>query len=539
MSALAVDVVSPDVAALLAQGLSKFRRHEPDAAQQAWTALLQACPQGRAALEARWWLVRNARREGRLDEAMQAAHQGLDRARQEGDVHFECRFRALMARTLKEVGQNEDAVTEAQTALRLAVQAGDAQAEAHALEALACMHWAVNDTAQGLAVMRRLQTLAERCGDLELQVMALLGQASMHDALGNEATDAQQHEQAGNHWQRALALHGECERVAEALGDRYLRYCAQLNRACTLQISGDREAACAIYEQLLAQPVPANVRCQVLIFLGGIARSEGRLADAIELLQRAVDDPALSHRAHSVLMALNELVDAQEAAGDLKAALASMRRLHKLHLSNASAQAAMHARALEIRFDTERAKARADLEAERAASLQRHNEDLARQSMEDPLTGIPNRRAFEDWARMPRRAPVSLALLDVDHFKQVNDGHSHAVGDAVLRRVATLIADHCRRTDLVARYGGEEFVLVLEGMQQEVAAARVETMRAAVQAEPWAAISPGLTVTISAGLAASAEADGDIARLLGIADQRLYAAKRDGRNRVVWQGLDA
>ena len=178
------------------------------------------------------------------------------------------------------------------------------------------------------------------------------------------------------------------------------------------------------------------------------------------------------------------------------------------------------------------------LVGERTAALQDKTRQLERLASLDTLTGLHNRRhadAFLDLAlESAAREGVALAvaLADVDHFKQINDGHSHAVGDKVLERVAQLLADRMRESDLVARYGGEEFLFCLVGMDEARAAEFCEELRLAIERHPWDGLSPGLQVTMSVGLAA--RRDECTARaLLERADAFLYTAKRQGRNRVV------
>ncbi|HEY6101244.1 MAG TPA: diguanylate cyclase [Anaeromyxobacter sp.] len=168
----------------------------------------------------------------------------------------------------------------------------------------------------------------------------------------------------------------------------------------------------------------------------------------------------------------------------------------------------------------------------------RHLEELARLARKDPLTGLPNRRALEEeLARAAARAlragtPLSAAVLDVDHFKQVNDRHGHAAGDAVLAAVAARAAAALRAGDLLARIGGEEFAVLLPGAELARAAEAAERIRAAVAAEPLAAGGLALPVTVSLGCAALLPGEGDGSALLARADAKLYEAKRTGRNKV-------
>jgi diguanylate cyclase (GGDEF)-like protein len=181
------------------------------------------------------------------------------------------------------------------------------------------------------------------------------------------------------------------------------------------------------------------------------------------------------------------------------------------------------------------------LVGERTAALQDKTRQLERLAAIDTLTGLFNRRhadAFLDLALVSAAregVALSVALADVDHFKRINDGHSHAVGDRVLVRVAQILADRMRESDLVARYGGEEFVFCLVGLDEQRAAVFCDELRLAVEREPWSALSPGLQVTMSIGLAARRD-ETTVRALLQLADTCLYQAKHLGRNRVVRRG---
>ncbi len=167
---------------------------------------------------------------------------------------------------------------------------------------------------------------------------------------------------------------------------------------------------------------------------------------------------------------------------------------------------------------------------------------LQRAAMLDPLTQIANRRHFDSflenaWQRAVRNAqPLSLLVLDVDHFKQYNDTLGHAAGDACLQEVARTLQEHApRATDLAARYGGEEFVLLFADTTAAAAARLAEKIRAAVEAlnvpSPRAAPAPALTVSIGVATVVPTQLD-EIENLFVCADRAMYAAKAAGRNRV-------
>ncbi len=173
-----------------------------------------------------------------------------------------------------------------------------------------------------------------------------------------------------------------------------------------------------------------------------------------------------------------------------------------------------------------------------ADRLKLQSEQYERQAREDALTGLPNRRAFDetlarDFARSQRSGhPLCLVVLDIDHFKEVNDQHSHSVGDVVLVEVARLIASACRDSDMPARTGGEEFTLLLNDTRLAEAAQVCARLRGLFHDHPdWAGI-PGLKVTFSAGLVELEAGDRTPMLLYQRADRALYRAKDEGRDRM-------
>ncbi len=170
---------------------------------------------------------------------------------------------------------------------------------------------------------------------------------------------------------------------------------------------------------------------------------------------------------------------------------------------------------------------------------------LREQALRDPLTGLFNRRHLDAvLAPMLERcvsqgAPLSLLVIDIDHFKRVNDAHGHAAGDAVLQALAQLLLRHVRPQDVACRLGGEEFVLVLDNTPVAVAAERAQVLRQAFEALRVRAVGGELAATLSCGVAACPDNGQEPRALVAWADQALYAAKKQGRNRVVVQAPQA
>lgn len=173
--------------------------------------------------------------------------------------------------------------------------------------------------------------------------------------------------------------------------------------------------------------------------------------------------------------------------------------------------------------------------------LSEANRELEKLNTIDPLTGIRNRRHFDKRlqaeGRRSRReqTPLALAMVDIDHFKSVNDQHGHSAGDACIQHVATILQQQLKRlSDDVCRYGGEEFGLILPNTDTAGAQQLLEAMRAEIEANPCQFDGTSISLTISAGVASGVIAFGDEeTSLLKTADERLYQAKQAGRNRVV------
>ena len=167
------------------------------------------------------------------------------------------------------------------------------------------------------------------------------------------------------------------------------------------------------------------------------------------------------------------------------------------------------------------------------------NETLARLSTVDGLTGLRARRYLDEvlnieFLRARRyRTELSVIMIDVDHFKRVNDEHGHVSGDMVLRGISEVLRGMLRRTDVAGRYGGEEFLVVLPRSPVEGATVFAERLREAAQKARFETPDGAVEVTISLGVAQYASSQNSAQDLVGLADRALYEAKAAGRNRVV------
>lgn len=526
--------IAPAAADALRAALAAFRADELDAAA---THAQHAAEDASAPLraEAATLQARIARRQGRLDVALATSTQAIQAALAAADPALECRARVQQVHALNALGLVEPALEEAYRALHPVQDGGDPAAQAAAAEALAGVQWAMSQWPEALQSFERMLSLARRAGDVELQAVACGGLASVEGQLARRPGVADP--RAG--FERAFVHVGEYLRLATELGDVHAVRSARHNQAVALMALGDRAGARRTLQAVLAGAGASEARAMSLLNLADLDLGDddpvaalARLQTAHRLLQSTAD-------AGYLMSCCRMLCDAHEALGDHAAALAWHRRFHAHYVQMSSERAQMHARALAVKHETGRAQAAAEAERLRAEHYQRA-------ALEDGLTGIANRRAFDQaLADALRRAgegrPFALALLDLDHFKRINDSHSHQVGDEVLRRLGRVLAASCRRHDVAARYGGEEFALVLADVEAEVAAEVCERVRAAVEREPWHEVSAGLAVRVSIGCVhvGHGERPADARTLLSQADRRLYAAKAGGRNRVMCEAAAA
>lgn len=188
-------------------------------------------------------------------------------------------------------------------------------------------------------------------------------------------------------------------------------------------------------------------------------------------------------------------------------------------------------------------QSRQALEVQLQAIASQHSE-LREKANRDPLTGAHNRRYLDE--ALPRelaraalgRYPVALIMVDLDHFKDINDSYSHLAGDAVLKALTQLLTRGARESDIVCRYGGEEFVLVMPRLSADLALPRMDALRLELQGLRIPHGDTEIAITFSAGIAVFPEHGTQMDMLIARADEMLYRAKREGRNRVRLYGSD-
>ncbi len=287
-----------------------------------------------------------------------------------------------------------------------------------------------------------------------------------------------------------------------------------------------------------------RVVADVRFHLAGILAETGEFALAQTMFDEVLAFYRQAEFKVSILETHRERARLFELARRHDLAYAELQAQEKLRLQMAASEEQLGLALRAWREEYASARAARDAAERRArqlsatnARLSQENQALDLAARHDPLTGLPNRRFAEQWVTQWRRSRpqtdihLALAVIDIDHFKAINDRWSHLVGDAVLGDIAGILRAHCRREDFALRQGGDEFLMFFPHTRTEDAHLVCQRIVQQVAAHDWSRLGAGLAVTVSIGLAAG-EADGQLDQLLAAADAQLYRVKAAGRNGV-------
>jgi len=500
-----------------------------------------------------------------LERALRHAAEAEAAGRASGDVELELRGLALLADVrLRQVETTAEATRLLRTVEFRAAEHGLPLLQARGHRLLSRVAANMGDYAGQLDhALRGLELLTPQAS-ARVRVMHLM-------ALSEALFRTRSVESAVRRYQQA-------EEVALSAGDPLFRSFILNDMAYCLYAAGQAERADAVMTRLLAvlasagrEPIPP-----ILDTLARIKLALGRTAEAVRTakllaacdMDRTEYPEAAAEAALTLAAAYHqagELVEAQ-AALDQASELSAVPELARVRVNVLHEQAdlfatrgefqaafathkAYHAASEELSSREREAQARIRQTAFETAEARRDAERFREESLRDPLTGLYNRRYID--VRLPvlltgstaERPPLVVAIVDVDHFKRINDSCSHEIGDQVLVVIAGLVGEAVPAAlagveGFAARLGGEEFLIVFAGMDWVAALARLEDLRAVVARHPWQLLTGDVPVTVSIGASAGRHPQPP-ADLLGTADQNLYTAKRDGRNRLCANGDQA
>lgn len=460
------------------------------------------------------------------------------------DLLRQSKLHCTLALAYHETALNEPALRHVLAALEAARACGSRTAEFWALSRLAMVYEAMGDPARGMELSRQALTLARTLDDEEAGFAAL---NNMTDTCIEVARgQREQGVDASLALEEGLVHARQAVDVATVLGHAFYESMARTNLVSILIELEDypeaREQACLARDMARANGY-RNLEVNNEAQIAAIVRAQGDLDEATAMMDAQLADPSAEEDLVLLTTLHRALFEMHKASERFEQALFHYERLHELTFRMAQQTAGLQSKMLINTIEIEQSRH----EAERAtleAQMQRlRAEELDSVAQTDPLTHLPNRRALDrELPLLLARAegdgqPLCAAMIDFDHFKQVNDVHGHGVGDEVLIVMASMLRSVTREADLAVRMGGEEFLLVFADASQERAAQACERLLASVREFPWASVAPGLACTVSAGLARWDGAETS-AHWLARADSALYAAKRGGRNKMITDSLE-
>jgi diguanylate cyclase (GGDEF)-like protein len=527
-----------EVCVRLLEALEDFPAYQLPTAEQVREVLDAAAALGDPELvwRARLFHAQHLGRGGRPDEAVRLLWQVLEHAELHGPQHLLARSHLELSWTYRDIGDHTAYLH-------------------HAVRSVELLDDETPGSVRALHLFRLADALDE-CGSWD-EALARYQEA---EAAAVEAADPTRQVTCLNNRAYGEYTAGDLDAATTTI-DRLLRVCAEhglavrghtLDTLARIRIAQGRyEEACSTVHQAMETYRQVDVRelmapAEFLLTLASAERLRGRLDAAQAALDQCKAIAVSAGLASVHAGAEEEQAELFAAGGDFESAFHTYRDFHRAQAALLSERRAAQSRLQQIALETVQARA----EAARFRD----------QAERDSLTGLPNRRFLDRHlapllersgaGRVPRgrRAERSgnplpcVAMVDIDHFKRINDTCSHAAGDEVLAAVAAYAAAvvgldvgrpaHPGRPDeLAVRLGGEEFVLVLAGRSRDGDVERLERFRTAVAGHDWTPWTGGLPVTVSIGATWARHGDTQQA-VLRRADELLYAAKRDGRNRV-------
>lgn len=476
---------------------------------------------------------------GKLDVALSQIHESLTLLENIPPSKTACDARLVLAWTYIHIGDYSRALEYATQAQTLARELGLRNIEATALDAEAYIYYLSDDPTEALKHFDEGLQIVRETGDLYRQCFILNNMSLALMAAGKQET--------------ALACGEESLRLARKLS----LFNQELNVADTIaQVllnMGSYSKAVRYLEQALKKIEkhdPGILQVYLMINLGKAYMGLQALDQATPLIQRALSATIASGSRAEQATCHQLLSEIFEREGHMQEAFQHFKQFHALNKSVTGQKAAESLNALKIAYQVETARREAEIYQLRTIELQHEIEErkqmqtiLEKLATLDSLTQLYNRRHFYILAQreMERalryRHAVSAVILDIDHFKFVNDNYGHSVGDQALRVVASVIQDSLRTVDIVGRLGGEEFAVLFPETPPAGGLQAGERIRKKIAANPIETGNGNLWLTVSVGAAGIEEVTPDMANeldeLLKRADNALYEAKQTGRNRTV------
>jgi diguanylate cyclase (GGDEF)-like protein len=501
------------------------REHDRLAARKLALQVLRSTDDLTPKAQAQIVLGHIAWREGHLAEALEYIQPATVMVREQNNLTWLARALNVRVCIDSELGEFSQCVPLLEEQLRVSREAGDLEMEACAVHDTGAIHLE-RDPSKAEPFFQRALELFRAAEKSDGQAYCLLNLATVREVRGEVFQSRQ--------------LLMQTLEVAEQHGLDYVKTHVLAQQGRLELDEGNLEAARDFFmlalerteqtgDRPLAELMPSLVACY---------RRLGKHSEAREVLERHLAVLLREGFLPFAVQAHELLTDILEEEKDFQLALKHSREHMRLYKKVYAREHENKVRALEVLHRTKLAEQKARIEEQRNKDL-RHAfdelEQLNRQTMEtsltDELTGLRNRRyLMTHVTRTLQDIPFCLAVIDLDHFKRVNDTYGHEGGDEVLKEFAHLLRGQVREHDIALRLGGEEFVVIFPNTDLPGAKAMLVRVLSEVRTHHWSSLHPEEVQTFTAGIAECL--DGDLKRTLQVADSLLYIGKANGRNGV-------
>jgi len=529
----------------LAEACTLSRTGQPSKAREIALAMLEIAEhnddprlKARCSIDIAWYSFQL----GQAEQAYSYAYRAVEFWKNQNSPRDEAEARSIAGWLLLELWHVEEATEEVMQALALAETCGDVQIHCLALNVVGLMFRATKQPKESIDFCRRAVVLARDIGDPVLLGRWLINLGCAH-ALAARCSSKVNASFSAAEFKIALALLDEAVALAHQEGDTWAARICLANSAEYLLELQDFSAAeqCLLRYWGIEGEQTSRNEAHFLYTLGQTLVALERLDEAGAVLQQCVILSEKNSNLEALMYAYFYLSQVHERSGDTRAALAFHKKFHETYLRVTTEQAQQRERLATAIYENKKLRDLAQAETERArqiaesyAELKLDSERMAAASYVDPLTGLHNRRHLELMLPGLHATDVvsTVAMIDIDYFKDINDRFSHIVGDQVLAQVGELIRRSKRECDEAIRFGGEEFLLIVRGLSAATASQYVDGFRLTISGWNWDVIAVGLSVTVSIGASDTQEASTPT-QAISRADHRLYVAKQRGRNKLV------
>lgn len=480
-------------------------------------------------------LAHSNRRAGNLAQSLSQSMQALTYLESAALPDVEADILRNIAIILGSLGNHAEGLEYGFKALNLAQSIGDREREASILGSIGVIYVHSNNIDESLRTFRQALLLDRELGQKRDEALTLNNESLAHRALGDY----------GN----ALATSLQALRLAMETKFSALIVTATGTVGEAYLAMGDYGQASHYLQQYLAAARSAGSKrdeAWALILLGETDHRQELDPSAFSYLSQALDIAQQLGLRSEEARCHELLADMYELQGDLKQALVQLKLFYQVKETIFNENTAKRIAILQVIHQVERAKRDAKIQYLKTIELQKEIEERkeAESALEelatiDPLTGVFNRREFfvvaerEIQSVLQRQQPLSTIVLDLDHFKAINDNYGHTIGDRVLTAVAKIIRDNLRKAEIVGRMGGDEFAILLPESDRLQGQQIAQRLKEKIVSQSFKFDRGTFSLTASLGIAELERGcDNSFTVLLDHADQAMYSAKRSGRNRI-------